>query len=51
MIERFTKPKKKDVIFSSMFFPMYLSFWLKNCFDRLIKIDASHHYYIAKSIW
>jgi hypothetical protein len=50
MIEIFNEPKKKDVIFSSMFFPMFF-FWLKNCFDSLIKIDASHHYYITKSTW
>jgi hypothetical protein len=37
--------KKKDVIFSSMFF-MDIFFWLKNyfnmCFDHLIKFYASH---------
>jgi len=42
--KRFSESKKKDVLFSSMFFPMYLSFWPNFFFDSLIKIDASHHY-------
>jgi len=47
-------PKKKDVLFSSMFFLCFF-FWLKKyfdmCFDNLINFYASHHYCIAQSLW
>jgi len=45
--------KRKSVIFSSMFF-LCICFWLKACldmcFDNLIKIYVSHHYYTIQAI-
>ncbi len=53
--ERFSKPKKEGCNSPLDVLPMYFFFWLKTyfdmCFDNLIKIYASHHYYIAQVIW
>jgi len=43
--------KKKDVLFSSMFFFLWLKFYFDVCLDHLIKFYASHHYYILETIW
>jgi hypothetical protein len=46
---------KKDVICYSMFFLCILFFGVRKyfdlCFDNLINIYASHHYYITQAIW
>jgi hypothetical protein len=53
-IERFSEPKKDRCNILLNVLTMYFSFWLKPyfdmCFDNLIQIYASHHYYITQAI-